>query len=67
MKMFIVKKKEIEKVKIEEERELLRIYKESEDDIIGRIIKKERELVEEEKGMEIIEKKWSMRVDRWKS
>lgn len=67
MKMFIVKKKEIEKVKIEEERELLRIYKESEDDIIGRIIKKERELVEEEKGMEIIEKKWRMRVDRWKS
>lgn len=65
MTMFLVTPPALEPVTIADARAFLRISTDSEDDILRRIIKTARELVEAETGLALIDQTWRLRVDRW--
>lgn len=65
MTMFLVTPPALEPVTIADARAFLRISTESEDEILRRIIKTARELVEAETGLALVDQTWRLRVDRW--
>ncbi|MND21708.1 Phage gp6-like head-tail connector protein [compost metagenome] len=65
MTMFLVTPPALEPVTVADARAFLRISTESEDDILRRVIKTARELVEAETGLALIDQTWRLRVDRW--
>lgn len=65
MTMFLVTPPALEPVTIADARAFLRISTESEDEILRRIIKTARELVEAEAGLALVDQTWRLRVDRW--
>ncbi|PWL19032.1 hypothetical protein DKP76_00150 [Falsochrobactrum shanghaiense] len=65
MTMFLVTPPVTEPVTIADARAFLRISTQSEDDILERLIKTARELVEAETGLALIDQTWRLRVDRW--
>ena len=65
MTMFLVTPPALEPVTIADARAFLRISTESEDDILRRLVKTARELVEADTGLALIDQTWRLRVDRW--
>lgn len=65
MTMFLVTPPALEPVTIADARAFLRISTDSEDDVLRRIIKTARELVEAETGLALVDQTWRLRVDRW--
>lgn len=65
MTMFLVTPPALEPVTIADARTFLRISTDSEDDILRRILKSAREIIEAETGLAIIDQTWRLRVDRW--
>ena len=65
MTMFLVTPPVLEPVTVADARAFLRISTDSEDDILRRIIKTARELVEADTGLALIDQTWRLRVDRW--
>lgn len=63
--MFLVTPPVLEPVTVADARAFLRISTDSEDDILRRIIKTARELVEADTGLALIDQTWRLRVDRW--
>jgi uncharacterized phiE125 gp8 family phage protein len=63
--MFLVTPPALEPVTIADARAFLRISTDSEDDVLRRIIKTARELVEAETGLALVDQTWRLRVDRW--
>ncbi|MFC0245234.1 phage head-tail connector protein [Falsochrobactrum ovis] len=65
MAMFLVTPPALEPVTIADARAFLKISTDSEDEILGRLLKTARELVEAETGLAFIDQTWRLRVDRW--
>lgn len=65
MTMFLVTPPALEPVTIADARAFLRISTESEDEILRRIIKTAREMVEADTGLALVDQTWRLRVDRW--
>lgn len=63
--MFLVTPPAVEPVTIADARAYLRISTDSEDEILHRLLRTAREMVEAETGLALIDQTWRLHVERW--